>query len=118
MASRAGDRYAAQTRYGSRDFAVSDQEGNWLSFGTYPGRAAPRLTNGLTAWPQPAPPPETVRNYRPKTGNESETAANIIGFIGIFADEQHGRPVWCLPIDDLREQLYAEKWRPRPVFAV
>lgn len=25
------------TDYGSRDFAVRDPEGNWWSFGTYPG---------------------------------------------------------------------------------
>ena len=38
--------------------------------------------------------PETARNYRPKTGNKLATAANIIGFICIFADEQRDRPVW------------------------
>ena len=38
--------------------------------------------------------PETARNYRPKTGNKLATAAYIIGFICIFADEQRDRPVW------------------------
>ena len=44
--------------------------------------------------PGPLRQPETVRNYRPKTGNELATAANIIGFICIFADEQRDRSVW------------------------
>lgn len=37
---------------------------------------------------------QTTRNYRPKTGKVLLTAANIIGFICIFADEQRDRSVW------------------------
>jgi hypothetical protein len=35
-----------------------------------------------------------ARNYWTITGNEFETAANIIGFICIFAVEHCDRPVW------------------------
>jgi hypothetical protein len=35
-----------------------------------------------------------ARNYWTKTGSEFETAANTIGLICIFDDEQRGRPVW------------------------
>ena len=61
--------------------------------------------------------PQTTRNYRPKTGKVLVTAANIIGFICIFADEQRDRSVWYSRLlDDLREQLHAEKWEARSVF--
>ena len=36
----------------------------------------------------------TIRNYRTKTGNEVATAANLICFVCILADERLNRPVW------------------------
>ena len=39
------------------------------------------------------------RNYRQKTGNELAIAADIMGFICAFADEQRGRPVLLSPRD-------------------
>jgi hypothetical protein len=55
----------------SRATSPYAQEGNRWSFGTHRG--------GLR-------PPETVRNFGPKTGNEFGTAANVIGVISTFAD--------------------------------
>lgn len=61
--------------------------------------------------------PQTTRNYRPKTGKVLVTAANIIGFICISADEQRDRSVWYSRLlTTSGEQLHAEKWEARSVF--